>query len=205
MNITNEQKDKILNMIKSGQKIAAIKYIRKEFGITLREAKRLADELDQSLGGHVSVETQEVASAAGKAISCLGMGCIGGSFGLSGLLLILFGIGLAIYNQQMINNGELVEAVVISDPHQPVFEYMLYGEKRTYQSSTYTDPPDYMVGDQVELYVNPSDPDDVLVNSSFERWGFSLILLVFGGILLSIGVGLGFLFKRFGKRVRGSS
>ena len=36
-------------MIKSGRKLAAIKHIRQTFGVTLREAKRLADELDDNV------------------------------------------------------------------------------------------------------------------------------------------------------------
>ncbi|MCR9250647.1 MAG: DUF3592 domain-containing protein [bacterium] len=195
MNISEQQKQEIYDMIKSGRKLAAIKHIRQTFGVTLREAKRLADELDDTVNEYED-EAITRAKKTGKTIGCIGGGCFGGIFALIGLGMIIGAISVTVYNQQLVSNGELIEATVIEDPYMPVFEYEYNGQKYIYESNASSDPPSYQLGEKVEMYINPTNPSDVLVNTFMERWFVTTLLGVMGTIFFAVGAGVGWAMRR---------
>ncbi len=199
MQITREQQSEIRRLISEDRKIEAIKYIRSEFGVTLRQAKRLADELDQDLDDAQFERIQEIRSTVAKGGSFFG-GCIGSFFGIVGLGMLAGAIWIGVSNQELVNNGILVTATVVDDPYQPTFEYELYGQKYEYYSSTSTDPPAYSLGEKVEMYVNPTDAQDVLVNTFSDRW-LGITILGFMGLIFSgVGFGVTFAMRRVFKR-----
>ena len=191
MNISQEQQNHIKGLIVTGRKIEAISYVRQEFNVSLREAKRLVDDLDDQVGD----QTKAMVGRVMKGKSFMG-GCIGFFFGFIGLALIGGAIAVAVYNQQLASNGVLVTATVVDDPYQPTFEYELYGQVYEYYSSTYTDPPSYSLGEKVEMYVNPTDPQDVLVNTFSDRWLATTILGIMGLIFAGVGFGVGRLMRK---------
>ncbi len=62
---------------------------------------------------------------------------------------------------------------------RPVISYLWEGKELTYVSNTYTNPPAFERGERVELFVNPSDPSDVWINSFVECY---LAMTIVGGI-----------------------
>jgi hypothetical protein len=77
-----------------------------------------------------------------------------------------------------------VEGVVIrnqfkGDMARPVISYSWDGKDLLYASNTYTNPPAYERGEKVELFVNPSDPRDVWINTFIERY---LVIIIIGGL-----------------------
>ena len=70
MQITRDQQYEIRRLISEDRKIEAIKYIRTEFGVTLRQAKRLADELDQDLDDDQFQRVQEIGATVAKGGIC---------------------------------------------------------------------------------------------------------------------------------------
>ena len=72
----------------------------------------------------------------------------------------------------------------------PVFQFVNNetGEEIIAQSSSGSNPPDFHVGQEVDILYNPQNPYDVKVNSFWEIWGGPLILAGLGGIFLLVGL-----------------
>ncbi|MBL7827220.1 MAG: DUF3592 domain-containing protein [Saprospiraceae bacterium] len=91
-------------------------------------------------------------------------------------------------NEGIHTQGEVVEMIRNSDGGSlaPVVEFRLKsGEMHQYQSNIYSSPPSYHVGERVEVWYNPANPDEVALEG-IDSWLFPLIFgiffLVFGGI-----------------------
>jgi len=94
--------------------------------------------------------------------------------------------------------GVVVEMIGGSDGSSPVIEFQtLGGETHRYTSNVSSSPPSFHVGEEVKVWYNPENPDDVVLGS-WESWFiplfFGLFFVVFGG------VGFGGLFGQFAKR-----
>ena len=68
----------------------------------------------------------------------------------------------------------------------PVIGYRINGKKHYYHGKIWSSPPGFEVGEEVELLVREGKPDQVIINSFFERYFFITLLsffaMVFGGI-----------------------
>jgi hypothetical protein len=111
--------------------------------------------------------------------------------GVSFLLLIIAAI-LFYFDQRAANQFTRLEGTVIRNQFKngmarPIISYSWEGKDLTYAGNAYTNPPAFDRGDRVELFVNPSDPTDVWVNSFVGRY---LAMTIVGGIGLFF---LGFL------------
>lgn len=125
-----------------------------------------------------------------------------GLFLLVGILCAVVGIYL-LYRHISVKNrcSEPVSAVVTDMKshssagmhkwitYAPVFEYEYRGKKYTYISDVSSDPPSFRRGDEVELMIDPDDPNIVFVTEDkSERWiiagalAFGIIFTAFGGI-----------------------
>jgi hypothetical protein len=78
----------------------------------------------------------------------------------------------------------------------PVVEFEWRGEKRSYQPNYYSSPPNYEVGQQVALFVNRDDPEDVTIDSFTDRWALIVGLSAPGAIVFAVSI----VFLYFGKR-----
>lgn len=125
-----------------------------------------------------------------------------GLFMLVGILCAIVGIYLLSRHTYLKNRcSEPVSAVVIDMKghstagarkkvtYAPVFEYEYGGKKYTYTSDVSSDPPSFRRGDEVELMIDPDDPNVVFVTKDkSERWiiaaalAFGVIFTLFGGI-----------------------
>ncbi len=111
--------------------------------------------------------------------------------GISFLLLTIASV-LFYFDQRAANLYTRIEGTVIRNQFnggmaRPVISYSWEGKDLTYVSNTYTNPPAFERGEPVELFVNPSDPTDVWINSFIDRY---LAMVIVGGIGI---VFLGFL------------
>ena len=68
----------------------------------------------------------------------------------------------------------------------PVIGYRVNGKKQYIHGTVWSSPPSYEVGEEVELLISGSRPDQVIINSFFERYFlislFGFFATVFGGI-----------------------
>jgi len=106
------------------------------------------------------------------------------AFGGVGTLLLSIAAIIFYFNQKANNQYTHIEGVVVRNQFingmsRPIITYSWEGKELTYMSTTYTNPPAFERGEKVELFVNPSDPDDVYINSFSQRW---LAMTIVGGI-----------------------
>ena len=106
------------------------------------------------------------------------------AFGGVAFILLSIAAGIYYFNQKAANQFVKVEGVVIrnqfkGDMARPVISYSWDGKDLLYASNTYTNPPAYERGEKVELFVNPSDPRDVWINTFIERY---LVIIIIGGL-----------------------
>ncbi len=130
-------------------------------------------------------------------------------------LLFIFFIGLFLYfanrDYQLNQNGESVMGTVVGleeseSPedgccvYSPIVEFTVGGQTYTFDSGYATDPPRYVVGDQVEVAYDPDNPQTAEVAGGvfWLLWGglavlFVIILLgmnIWGGIRIWQGKAL---------------
>jgi ribosomal protein L7/L12 len=168
----------VFRLLQAKKKIDAIKLVKKELNTGLKEAAELVEEVEKEINPNyrsVKVNT----------------GCIGGGFKLVGIFFGLIGFlliavaGIIYYFQsETIENSDRVTGVVIGfetsgNGTAPVIAYSQNGQQKQYSSSTYSSPPAYELNEEVPLFVNRDNPDDVVVDTFSDRW---LLIVVFGGI-----------------------
>lgn len=193
MAVTDEQKEHVRTLLIEGRKIEAIKYVSDNFGLGLKESKELVDLIDQDIADdEYQRPGMGIGQRSGKNVGKL----VGGVFAAIGLLELVIVVFIFISNQDLANNGVIVTATVVDDPYQPTFEYIFEGDTLYHYSSASSDPPSYHLGEQVEMYVNPVDPYDVMVNTFMDRWFVIVLVGGMGAVFFGIGLASFLAFKK---------
>lgn len=130
------------------------------------------------------------------------------AFGLIGTLFILFGvlpITLGIWNANDAVKFKLsatkIQAEVIelierrnnstnySHGFSPKIKFQDdSGKDIIITSNTFTYPPDYSVGDTVNIFYNPKQPKTFKFDSVFDLWGFPLLCFIVGIGFITMGL-----------------
>ncbi len=183
--IDHELKEEVLKLIKEQSKIEAIKFVKEWLDVSLSEAHRIVTDIEEENSPTARL-TSTVISDRKPFLLFVRI------FGGIGILLVGIALTITYFKQKSISNSDLVVGKVIdlvgSGTVAPVVKFNYLGAERTYQSSVYSSPPAYDIGEEVELFVNREDIDDILINSFIDRW---LAATIVGGI------GLFFLDLRF--------
>ncbi len=185
MAVSEKQKQEVRQLLIEGRKIEAIKYIRENFGLDLRQSKTLVEHIEQD------IEPWEFkrASRSGPK-KPLRAGCASKGIGLvfGGIGMIMLGIAFYIYSSQsnQISRSELVMGTVVSNPSQPTIEYQYNGEVYQYYSSVQSNPPSYVMDEKVEVYVDTDNPNNAIINTITERWFAILILGIIGVVFVGV-------------------
>lgn len=61
--------------------------------------------------------------------------------------------------------------------YSPVIEFAAGGQTYTFEGDNASDPPQYRVGQQVNVRYDPTDPNTAQIDSIFERWLFPVIII----------------------------
>ena len=69
----------------------------------------------------------------------------------------------------------------------PVLTYVWEMDTLSYTSTVYASPPDYAIGDTINVYINPKVPTVVLIDSFKETYFLSTVLGSIGIVLFVIG------------------
>lgn len=180
---------RVEDLLRSNNKIQAVKIVMDEYRISLKQAKELVDA---------------VAPSQGFTFPKAGPGLV---------FLLLAGIGtlftvLSVYwlwaDYTFTSKATIVTGTVVElhygmgggNGAAPVVAYQWQGKEMTFEGSTYSNPPAVEVGEQVELFVNPDNPKDVLINMISERY---ILIFIFGfmGFVFSL---IGYLGLWFGRK-----
>jgi len=176
MNVSDAQKEKTKDLIRAGKSIEAIKYVRSELNLDLKTATRLV----RAIRATIDPATIKVATSFERSQKVLRTSNV---VPIVFIVIGLAALGAALYffssQQEIINQGNKTLATVISNPASPLFEYEFEGVTYSHQSNTSSDPPSYYVGEQVDVYINASDPYDIVIDTFTDRW---LLIVIFGSI-----------------------
>lgn len=117
---------------------------------------------------------------------------------LLGIALLLVGISLLSKSKRIINNGISVEAQVINVKVNRIGKNTYYtpeirfttlkGETANAKLDKTSKSPAYSSGDKVGIIYSKDDPNEILVDSFFNKYGFPTIFIVVGAISLLIGL-----------------
>lgn len=61
--------------------------------------------------------------------------------------------------------------------YSPVVEFDVDGQTYSFEGNNASDPPDYKVGEVVDVRYDPSDPNTAQIDSYFERWAFPVCII----------------------------
>ncbi len=183
--IQGELKTRVVDLLKQNKKIEAVKAVKEELNIRLKQALHYVEEVEKEVNPKFK---SSQAAGCGPGVFILVFVVVG---------LIMMGTAGWIYTRkaQTIANGTPVQGTVVSfntnddgDALAPVVAYQWNGQEMQYHSSTYTNPPAYVMGEEVVLYIDPQDPGDVVIDSFSERWLAVVILGVMGFIFAVVGL-----------------
>ncbi|MEX2233612.1 MAG: DUF3592 domain-containing protein [Cyclobacteriaceae bacterium] len=188
-------KAEVTQLLQTGRKLDAVKSVRKNLHVGLKEALVMVEEVAREANpNYVSFNLTGCLQVAAKGL---------GIFLMIVSIMFLAAAGIIYYLQeQSISNsdrvsGEVTEMKTIdTGGSAPVVSYEWSGKRRTYESNYYASPPDYQVGQTVSLYVNRDDPDDILIDTFVNRYALIVGLLVPGAVLLLISIGFLYFAKR---------
>ncbi len=208
MKITPEQQENIKNLLLNGEQIEAVKYLQNNLHINAAEALSMVEKLQTSLAADPAMSAfkamnrmrlkHQSGSKLGKGIGLFFMFCG----------LIMLGVTAYIFygNYQFAQTAvPVVGKVVDFSTHESsdddggtttmytsIFEYEYEGQTYTHYGEISSSSPDYDLGEEVEVLVDPELPNKALVNAFWDRW-FTIVLL---GIMGSIFTGMGFMATR---------
>lgn len=180
--LTTVAKERVKSMVRKGQTLQAIKYLRDEYQMTLAQAKQLTDLAAQETG--VS-ETFRFNSAS---LAFYIFALVGTIF-LSVVCYFLWR-DYQITHDSVTVTGRVIDLQGNADHSSgaiPVIEYTWKGKKKVVYGSTSSNPPAVDIGEQVEVIINRSDPDQIVINLISERYFLILIFGLMGCIFSAIG------------------
>ncbi|MEQ9098511.1 MAG: DUF3592 domain-containing protein [Imperialibacter sp.] len=197
MNIPEATKLKIHQLIADGRKLEAVKYVKQQFGLALKDSLKLVEALEREvpLSGS-SYQKRPFArtsfSGPDKVFYIL-------SRVFLGLAVLLFTIGgtMAYDTKEELNHalqlqGRVAEFAYGSDGGSiPVVEFTHKGKKQRVQGSVASTPPAYDIGEPVKVFVIADEGyEKIRIDGIFELWIGPIILTFIGTIFLFIGGGM---------------
>lgn len=198
--MTQEAKQQVEAFLRANDRGGALQYLQDNFNVSLENAELLVTALERDTQG-AAVTHQGVSLNVGGCLQTVAKG-MGVFFMLAGLMF-LAAAGIVYFIQsRSINNSDRLKGLVTEmksidqGASAPVITYEWRGRKRSYESTFYSSPPDYHVGQEVFLFVNRDDEEDVTIDTFTDRWALIVGLLVLGGLLILISI----VFFYFGRR-----
>ena len=186
MKIKDVDKEHISFLLQTGDKLAAVRYLQQNYSLTAEEALTLAEKLEQqdSKGPATAIQTNSPLRLVGIIFSVAGFL----------LLSVAFVSGFRDYKFTAIALPITGRVVSIQPPpgYAPVIEYRMSGTTYTVTGEQLSSDRVFVIGQDVELLVDPRKPQEAKLNSFFDRW-FVVVILASIGLLFSI---IGFVVRK---------
>lgn len=217
--MTQDVKEKVERFLRAGERDHGIKYLQNTFNISSQDAGVLVDALENEISPAPSAAPvrpddpattrPDVSKVVVQIIRTEASGCLQTVAKGLGVFLMIISIVFLVaaatiyFLQSMsINKSDRVIGVVRemrsndNGASAPVLEFEWRGNKRSYESTYYSMPPEYHLGEEVFLFVNRDDPEDITIDTFIDRWALIVGLSVPGAVIFLISIG----FLYFGKR-----
>ncbi|MBX2954729.1 MAG: DUF3592 domain-containing protein [Cyclobacteriaceae bacterium] len=201
MSINLEIKQQVIAFLQRGQRVRAKDLLMEKFQITPDDAEKLIEAIElehpesKSLPPNIAEQITLVKTQGGGCI-VFGMRALMVFFLIFTFAFYAIAIGLLVYFNSYTGKADNVTGIVVSfrenenGSQAPVVEYTWKNEVKRYESTMYSSPPDYQIGDQVPLLVNPEDPEVAVIDSFTERYMLSTFFAGFGTFFLILSLGL---------------
>ncbi len=212
MTLTPEQKEHAIELIEMGNQLDAVRYLQETLDITSDQALILAEKLEEETKSDLEKEFESLKEEMHKKPGVNVSRLVGGIFMSLGAIMLVIAVYFLISNYQFSERAIPVKGKVIDyDSYQsrdddggsttmytPTFQYEFQGKTYTHKSSTSSSSRSYEIDELVDVLVDPEEPNEVLIDSFWEKW-FVSVLLSGMGITFT---GMGYLaYRIFGKQV----
>lgn len=202
MNVQQEIRQQVTALLRSGQRAEAKALLKEKFQVSDEQADQLilAIERENPMANVIVPQMgKQMSQAFAGSGGCLALILNGLKifFILVTLMFSAFAIGMYFFDNRFADDGIPVEGTVISltenetGSFAPVVEYMYQDTLRQYKSSVYSNPPDYQMGQQITLLLNPEDPNEAIIDSFNDRYLITVIFGIVAGFFLLMSIGLG--------------
>lgn len=211
--MTLDQKEQALHLLRMGEKLEAVRYLQDVLKVNPEQALQLAEKLDEeeekNENNDLRKRFNELKAKMESPPSAKLPRTVGLIFMGIGIIMLASVVYLMYTDYHFTKKAASVTGEVLSydsyyssdsdgggsTMYTPTFSYSYNGKEYTFTSSTSSSSPEFKIGEAVEILVDPDDPNNVLVNSFWERYLISVIL----GFLGAMFSGLGYMaFKIFG-------
>jgi hypothetical protein len=119
---------------------------------------------------------------------------LGAIFGGLGVLLFVVGVAISLPRFLLVANGAVAEGFVVElkkgskGSKRAVVEFKPKGQPKTRVTATVgNSSATHSIGERVQVYYDPSDPSDALIDSFVELWFFALMFNGMGLMWIAIG------------------
>lgn len=204
MDINEEHKEHLDHLLDIGEKLEAVRYLQENFNLSADQALALAEKLDEQ---RIVAEGNEIQANVSTALATANKvpKIVGTIFGTLGLVFLAVAVLISYREYQFGKTAEHVSGKVIelnsyesrdkdtgniTIMYKPVVAYLFEGKSYTYRSNTATSPPSHDVGEEVDLLINPEEPENPEINSFIDRWLVSIIFGFMGVLFAGIGFGI---------------
>lgn len=180
-------KGEVARLLTAGRKPDAVKLVRTNLNLNLKQSLVMVEEVAREvIPGYVSYNATGCLQTVAKGV---------GVFLLIASSLFLVAAGVIYFLQlRSIGNSDRVTGVVTqmntldTGESAPVIAYEWKGNKRSYESTFYSSPPDYEVGQVLSLFVDRDDAGGITLDTFADRYALIVGLAVPGAILLLVSI-----------------
>ncbi|MBK8418621.1 DUF3592 domain-containing protein [Candidatus Villigracilis saccharophilus] len=124
--------------------------------------------------------------SAARGINRIQTGCM---FLFANLLFTgfcLWGVYMLYVSVQLETKGKITEGIVVemdasttdgSTTYSPIIEFEANGETHSFKGNISSNPPQYSIGDRVDVRFDPGNPNTAQIDKSSERWLTPILLI----------------------------
>ena len=191
MQISETTKNQVRRLVAQNKKLEAVKLVKDEFGLSLRDAVSLVEAVDTDEEIRFNTFQRSPfpnrnSGHRGKPFTVLSKAFIG-----VGILLCAVAAALAYDTDTELKESQLVPGKVVDfvpgSQYAPVVQYSYNDQLLEVEGMVSSNPPAYDIGEEVGVFV-PNDPTKTThIDSITELWIVPLILSLIGLIFLFIG------------------
>jgi Protein of unknown function (DUF3592) len=211
MEITEEQQEELETLVEFGHKLEAVRYAQQEIGLDAEAAIALVEAVEAKFEAAKDKELEAAGNEVEKSTANL-PGLLGKIFGGIGVILLLLGVYFGYRTNTFLETAVAVPGLVkeyrerqvkntedntVNTYVSPVLEYHYNNKDYLFLSPYLTTMPEYAIGDQLPLLIDPNEPGKPDIDSFMNRWFVSILLCSIGLVFSGIGMIIVRAFRKF--------